>query len=74
MLGVEPESQSQGIGTGLLAPMLRRLDESDLPCYLETDKERTLGFYHRFGFQVRHEGLVPGGGPPVWTMVREPQH
>lgn len=74
MLGVEPVSQGKGIGSRLLEPMLRRLDQDDFPCYLETDRERNLGFYRRFGFQVRREGFVPGGGPAFWTMVREPRH
>jgi ribosomal protein S18 acetylase RimI-like enzyme len=73
MLGVEPERQRQGIGSRLLEPMLKRLDDEALPCYLETDKEENLDFYRRFAFNVRHAGSAPGGGPSFWTMVRGPQ-
>jgi ribosomal protein S18 acetylase RimI-like enzyme len=74
MLGVEPERQRQGIGSRLLEQTLQRLDDADLPCYLETDKEENVDFYRKFAFKVRHAGFAPGGGPPFWTMVREPQH
>lgn len=73
ILGVEPERQGQGIGSALIAPTLARADAAGLPCYLETAKERNLVFYRRHGFEVRHEENIPGGGPKVWMMVRQPR-
>ena len=72
ILGVEPERQGQGIGSALVARNLARADLEGLPCYLETAKERNVLFYRRHGFEVRHEENIPGGGPKVWMMVREP--
>ena len=73
ILGVEPDRQGQGIGSTLIRPALERADADRLPCYLETAKERNLAFYRRHGFEVRHEEPIPGGGPNVWMMVRDPR-
>jgi len=43
------------------------------PAYLESSKERNVTFYSRFGFRVTDEVRMPGGGPTVWLMWRDPQ-
>lgn len=73
ILGVEPGHQGQGIGSALMAPVLSRADGEGLRCYLETANERNLVLYRRHGFEVRAEDHIPGGGPKVWMMVREPR-
>jgi ribosomal protein S18 acetylase RimI-like enzyme len=73
ILGVDPEHQGRGVGSSLIAPTLARADADRLRCYLETAKERNVEFYRRHGFAVRHEEHIPGGGPKVWMMVREPR-
>lgn len=72
VLGVLPERQGEGLGRALLDPALARADRDRLPTYLETSNERNLTFYGRFGFEVMQEVSIPGGGPPVWTMLRQP--
>lgn len=72
VLGVEPSSQGQGIGGVLMEPVLARADAQRLPCYLETQYERNLPFYKRYGFEVAEEGSVPNGGPRIWAMIRQP--
>ncbi|MEX0785944.1 MAG: GNAT family N-acetyltransferase [Dehalococcoidia bacterium] len=73
LLGVEPDRQGQGLGSKLIAPILARADADHLPCYLETEDERNVGFYRRHGFDVVVEGDLPEGGPRFWTMRREPR-
>ena len=72
VLGVLPERQGEGLGRALLDPALSRADRDRLPTYLETSNERNLTFYGRFGFEVMQEVSIPGGGPQVWTMLRQP--
>jgi GNAT superfamily N-acetyltransferase len=72
VLGVDPPRQGQGVGSALIAPVLRRADASRLPCYLETDKPEDVVFYEKHGFQVRDKASVKDS-PPFWTMERPPR-
>jgi GNAT superfamily N-acetyltransferase len=72
LLGVDPESQGQGIGSALLAPGLERCDREGFPAYLETGKERNVGFYRQHGFVEIGRVDIPDG-PTVWTLWRESQ-
>lgn len=70
ILGVDPPFQGRGLGGGILQPVVERADSEGLPCYLETAKEQNLAFYRKHGFNVVHEGTMPGDGPRFWTMSR----
>jgi ribosomal protein S18 acetylase RimI-like enzyme len=70
VLGVDPASQGQGLGSALIRPGLELCDREGLPAYLETGKERNLAFYGRHGFRVTGELQLPKG-PPVWFMWRD---
>jgi len=72
-LGTAVDRQGKGIGSALMRPVLEHCDAEGLPCYLESSKERNVPFYKRHGFSVVQEVALPGGGPPIWTMWREPQ-
>lgn len=72
-LGTAVDKQGTGVGSALLRPVLEHCDAEGVPCYLESSKERNLPFYRRHGFEVVEEVRLPGDGPPVWTMWREPQ-
>ncbi|HUE85403.1 MAG TPA: GNAT family N-acetyltransferase [Vicinamibacterales bacterium] len=70
ILGVDPPFQGRGLGGAIMQPVLTRADGDNLPCYLETAKERNVPFYRKHGFDVVHEGTMPDGGPVFWTMKR----
>ncbi len=72
-VGVAPIAQGLGIGMRLLAPVLALADRAGQPCYLETQTERNVAWYHRLGFEIGDAGIhfVPGG-PPNWSMIRHP--
>ena len=71
VLGVDPERQGQGVGGSLIAPIMERADRDQLPCYLETMKERNVTFYQKHGFEVVVDDTFKNG-PRYWTMRREP--
>ncbi len=72
-LGTAVEQQGKGVGGALMRPVLEHCDAEGIPCYLESSKERNVPFYRRHGFEVVEEVLLPGDGPPIWTMWREPR-
>jgi ribosomal protein S18 acetylase RimI-like enzyme len=71
-LGVVPEAQGRGIGSALMRPILDRSDREGMPAYLEASTPRSRELYLRHGFVVLDEMRLPGGGPPLWRMWREP--
>lgn len=65
--------QGEQIGRKLIAHALRETNERGWPIYLETQEQRALKLYARFGFRVLQAGVeTPAGGPLTWTMWREP--
>lgn len=72
MIGADPEAQGQGHGAALLRSGLAKADAAGLPAYLESSKPSNLPFYEHFGFTVREELRLPGGGPVLWGMWRSP--
>jgi GNAT superfamily N-acetyltransferase len=72
-MGVDPALQRQGIGGGLLEPVLQIADRDRIDCYLETADPRNAAYYARHGFEVENDALqlVPDG-PPHVAMRRHP--
>jgi len=71
LLGVEPKFQGKGYASRLLEPMLTRLDERHLPCFLETENERNVAIYQHYGFEVVEKATIPGAGLTSWAMLRQ---
>ncbi len=59
-VGVLPSHQGTGIGTKLLSRFCHEVDACSAPAYLETDTDRNVQFYERFGFQVMGESEIFG--------------
>jgi GNAT superfamily N-acetyltransferase len=72
-IGTDPPKQRRGVGAALIAPGLAHCDRDGVPAFLETQKETNVPYYRRFGFEVSGELDVPGGGPHLWQMWREPR-
>ncbi len=68
-LAIDPDYQGQGYASRLLKPMLAKLDENNLPCYLESP-ERNLALYEHFGFEVVEHIAMPEFDTEIWLMLR----
>jgi ribosomal protein S18 acetylase RimI-like enzyme len=72
-IGTDPVAQGTGVGGQLLRSRLTRCDAAGEAAYLESSKEQNVPFYERHGFTVIGELSIPGGGPTLWLMWRNPQ-
>ncbi len=72
VLGTDPPSQGQGLGSAVLRPVLEQCDADAVGAYLESSKERNIDFYARHGFRVMRELRLPLG-PTMWAMWRDPR-
>ncbi|MFK8844025.1 GNAT family N-acetyltransferase [Streptomyces sp. Ac-502] len=73
VIGADPAAQGQGHGAALLRSGLAQADAAGLPVYLESSKPSNVPVYEHFGFVVREEVQLPGGGPALWAMRRDPR-
>lgn len=71
LLGTHTDHRGAGIGMGLLADNLARLDAARMPAYLESTNPANLRRYESVGFAVWGTFDLPDGGPTVTTMWRE---
>ena len=71
-IGVDPQTQRQGIGSALLEPGITAAARDGLPVVLLTNNPANLPFYRANGFEVVREGETPKGGPRAWAMVKSP--
>lgn len=69
-LCVAPEAQGKGYGTALVEYALQKVIPAGGACLLDTQKEKNVGFYEKFGFTVLHRSTVPGSQVPNVLMVR----
>ncbi len=70
-IGVIPELQGKGYASVLLTPMLARIEREHLPCYLDTEVEKNVAIYQRYGFRVGEDIEIPGTEIRSWGMLRE---
>ena len=63
----------RGLASAVMQPVLTRCDAEGIPAYLESTKERNVGFYEGHGFAVADCVQIPLGGPPLWLMWRAPR-
>jgi len=68
-IAVAPSAQGRGIGQQLMTLYCVELDQTAQAGYLETDSQKNVDFYRRFGFEVTAE--VPALGTPTFLMWRK---
>jgi ribosomal protein S18 acetylase RimI-like enzyme len=70
-IGVHPEFQGRGAGKAMLAAFLAMVDEQGLPAYLETDVERNVVLYEKFGFKViARENIMSSDNRFMWREIK----
>lgn len=67
-IGVLPEYQNKGIGSGLLAELVGDSERRQMPIYLETYLQKNISLYTKFGFDIFDELDF---GFPVYCMRRK---
>ena len=72
LLGTHTDHRGSGLGMGLLADNLARVDATHMPAYLESTNPANLRRYESVGFAVCGAFELPDGGPTVTTMWRDP--
>lgn len=73
VLMTEPVHQHHGAGAALMADGLARVDAEGVGASLETQDEANIAFYARFGFELRATMHPVEGGPPLYSLWREPR-
>ena len=68
-IAVDPEFQGKGHASTLMKPMLARIADEGLSCYLETQNEKNVSLYEHFGFEVIHTDVIPGIDMEHWGML-----
>jgi GNAT superfamily N-acetyltransferase len=72
LLGTNPDHRGRGLGMGLLAATLKQIDVEGAPAFLESSNPVNTPRYERLGFSVCGKFGLPGDGPDVTQMWRDP--
>ncbi len=72
LIGVGPNHQGKGFGQQLLSTTINRIDPESKPIYLETNKEKNVEIFKRFGFRILKKVIIPGTEIFHWSLLRNP--
>ena len=70
IIGILPGYQGQGLGPGLVAPVLEQTDKFGVSTYLETFTPRNKSFYQRLGYKEIANIYEPTTGTEYAIMQR----
>lgn len=71
-IAIDSNHQGKGYASILMKPMLDRIDQELLPCYLEAYNEKNIPIYEHYGFKLLEKSTIPGINLSHWAMLREP--
>jgi ribosomal protein S18 acetylase RimI-like enzyme len=74
IIGVASSEQGKGYGGQLLRHLIELCDHDGRAIYLETETERNVAMYRRFGFELLDRIELRDLGLPLWEMARDPAH
>jgi len=71
IIGIKPKHQGKGFSRLLFNSMFSQIDKQNLPYILDTNNEKNLPIYKRFGFRILDEYEIPGINLINWIMIRD---
>jgi len=72
-IAVKPEEQGKGYGGLLISTMLKTIESEGLPVYVDTNTEKNVSIYQKYGFEIIEHGIIPETPIPLWCMLRKPK-
>jgi len=72
LLATHDHHRGKGLGMALLRENLALIDAEGMPAYLESTKRGIFSRYERLGFGSIGAFTLPGSGPRVDQLWREP--
>ena len=70
---VKPKEQGKGYGRLLISTMLKTIENEGLPVYVDTNTEKAMSIYQKYGFEIIEHGIIPETPIPLWCMLRKPR-
>ena len=52
--------------------MIKKIESDGLPIYLETNTEKAMSIYQKYGFEILEHTIIPETPVPLWCMLRKP--
>ncbi len=71
-IAVKPEEQGKGYGGLLISTMIKNVEGDGLPIYVETNTEKNVSIYQKYGFDILEHVIIPKTNVPLWCMLRKP--
>jgi GNAT superfamily N-acetyltransferase len=72
-VGIDPIHQGKGLCSKLVKSMLARCDKEKISTALETQLEKNVEIYKRYGYKIIAETKIPDSEIPHYLMVRHPK-
>ncbi|MFW9785526.1 MAG: GNAT family N-acetyltransferase [Candidatus Heimdallarchaeota archaeon] len=71
VIGVKQEFQGKGFGGKMLGALMEKADIEKKPMYLETQLEKNVSLYEKYGFYIYEKKELQDPNLPFWFMVRD---
>ena len=72
-ISVKPEEQGKGYGGLMISTMLKTIEKWGLPVYVDTNTEKAMSIYRKYGFEIIEHIIIPETPIPLWCMLRKPR-
>jgi len=70
IIGINPKYQGRGLSRVLFGSIFNQIDNQNIPCFLDTNNEKNIWIFKRFGFKILKEYEIPDTNIVNWAMIR----